>query len=136
MLKIDAFETRRILRANVAPSEPKIADLMRKTCNLSEQDWPQDKLLEHTRRGLDRAIDQDLTTQQDVMDFLVLRHVFGERFDEFPAVRKFLARTDLPPDNRILLMMLTLPLAIWNVVKRRTPPGPSPSMLLNKQERS
>ena len=53
-----------------------------------------------------------------VIGFLVLRHQFGERFDEFPAVRKFLSRSDLPPDNRIQLMMLTLPLGIWEMWSR------------------
>jgi hypothetical protein len=125
MLKIDAFQTRKILRANIVHSEPQITDAVRQICNLDEQDWPPDKLLEHTRRGLDSAIGHDLSTLQDIMGFLTLRHVFGERFDEFPAVRKFLARKDLPTGNRIQLMMLTLPPMIWDVVKRRTPPGPS-----------
>ncbi|MDR2990728.1 MAG: hypothetical protein LBU72_02115 [Burkholderiaceae bacterium] len=125
MLKLSAFETRRILRANLAPSEPQLADMVRQIRHLNEQDWPPDKLLEHTRRGLDSAIGHDLSTLQDIMGFLTLRHVFGERFDEFPAVRKFLVRADLPTGNRIQLMMLTLPPLIWDVVQRRTPPGPS-----------
>ncbi len=102
---------------------------MRQTCHLSEQDWPHDRLLAHTRRGLDRAVGWGLSTPDDVIGFLALRHQFGERFDEFPAVRKFLARTDLPPDGRIQLMMLELPMGIWDVVRRRTPAGESSSPL-------
>jgi hypothetical protein len=132
MLKVDDLESRKILRANLVPGEAQLADAMRKIGHLSEQDWPADKLLEHTRRGLDSAIGHGLTTLQDIMGFLTLRHKFGERFDEFPAVRKFLARADLPAGNRIQLMMLTLPLAIWDVVKRRTPSGPSWSVLSAK----
>ena len=116
-------------RARLVPREPAIADHVRQVWKLDEQSWPQDKLLAHTQRGLDRAVGWNLTTQQDILGFLVLRHQFGERFDEFPAVRKFLSRTDLPPVKRIQQMMLTLPLAIWDVVARRTPPGPSTSTL-------
>jgi hypothetical protein len=125
MLKFNASQMRTMLRTNLVQSESKLADMVRQICFLGEQEWPADKLLEHTRRGLDHAIGNDLSTQEDIVGFLVLRHQFGERFDEFPAVRKFFARADLPPDNRIQLLMLTLPLAIWDVVKRRTPPGPS-----------
>jgi len=125
MLKFDASQMRIMLRTNLVQSEPQIVDHVRVVCSLSIEEWSQDKLLEHTRRGLDRAIAHGLSTQQDVLGFLVLRHLFGERFDEFPAVRKFLARTDLPPDNRILLLMMAHPRAIWDVVKRRTQPGPS-----------
>jgi len=70
-----------------------------------------------------------LSTPDDVIGFLALRHQFGERFDEFPAVRKFLSRTDLPPEGRIQLMMLELPMGIWDVVRRRTPAGESSSPL-------
>ena len=125
MLKLDADEMRRILRLNFTRDEQPITELMRTTMELDLQQWPQDKLLEHTRRGLDRAIAHNLSTQRDVMRFLVMRHQYGERFDEFPAVRKFLQRKDLPVDDRIEMMMLTLPMLIWDVVKRRTPPGPS-----------
>lgn len=123
MLKLDQLEMQRTLRLNLVQSEQAIADIVRQSCNLDEAEWPQDKLLAHTRRGLDQAIGWNLTTQEDVIGFLVLRQQFGERFDEFPAVRKFLSRSDLPPDNRIQLMMLTLPLGIWDVVRRRTPQG-------------
>jgi hypothetical protein len=128
MLKLDAYEMRRILRLSLARDELQLAELMRKIFNLGLDEWPQDKLLEHTRRGLDRAIAHNLTVGQDITRFLVMRHQFGERFDEFPAVRKFLARKDLPVDDRIEMMMLTLPPLIWDVVKRRTPPGPSEPM--------
>ena len=130
MLKLDQLEMQRTLRLNLVQSEPQIADIVRQSCDLDEAAWPQDQLLAHTRRGLDQAIGWNLTTQEDVIGFLVLRHQFGERFDEFPAVRKFLSRSDLPPDNRIQLMMLTLPLGIWDVVKRRTPPGQSGPILM------
>ena len=123
MLKLDQLEMQRALRLNLVQSEDAIADIVRQSCSLNEAEWPQDKLLAHTQRGLDQAIGWNLTTQEDVIGFLVLRQQFGERFDEFPAVRKFLARNDLPPDNRIQLMMLTLPLGIWDVVRRRTPQG-------------
>ena len=123
MLKLDQLEMQRTLRLNLVQSEPQIADIVRQSCDLDEAAWPQDQLLAHTRRGLDQAIGWNLTTQEDVIGFLVLRHQFCERFDEFPAVCKFLSRSDLPPDNRIQLMMLTLPLGTWDVVKRRTPKG-------------
>jgi len=125
MLKFDNLEMQRTLRLNLVQSEPHIAEVMRKAFNLQEPEWPSDRLLPHIQRGLDSAIGWNLTTQQDIMDFLALRHLFGERFDEFPAVRKFLSRTDLPVSNRIRLMMAQLPLAIWDVVQRRTPAGPS-----------
>ena len=116
---------RRILRLGLVRDEAQLAELMRKVFKLSLDEWPQDKLLAHTQRGLDRAIAHDLTDGQDITRFLVLRHQYGERFDEFPAVRKFLARKDLPSDGRIEMMLLTLSPLIWSVVKRRTPPGPS-----------
>lgn len=116
---------RKALRLRIVPSEPAIVAHVRQVCDLDEAAWPQAQLLAHTQRGLDRAVAQGLRTQEDVLAFVVLRHQFGERFDEFPAVRKFLARTDLPPDNRVQRMMLEFPLAIWDVVRRRTPPGPS-----------
>ena len=118
-------ENRRIVRERVRASEQAIMQHLRQVCDLALQEWPDDRLLPHTQRGLDRAIAQGLTTQQDVLNFLCMRHQFGERFDEFPAVRQFLARRDLPPDQRIPLMMMELPLGIWDVVKRRTPAGPS-----------
>jgi len=127
MIKLTEQEMQRALRRNLEPNQAQIADALRQICRLDEQQWPPERLLAHTRRGLDRAIGWNLTTGQDIMSFLALRHQFGERFDEFPAVRKFLSRTDLPVDNRIPLMMLELPLAIWDVVRRRTPAGPSPS---------
>jgi len=125
MLKLDAYEMRRILRLSLARNELQLAELMRKVFNLDLEQWPEEKLLTHTRRGMDHAIAHNLTTMQDITQFLVMRHRFGERFDEFPAVRQFLARTDLPTEGRIELMMLTLPPAIWAVVQRRTPSGPS-----------
>lgn len=118
-------EAQRILRERIVESEPAIIAHLRQVCGLDPAAWPDAVLLAHTQRGLDRAIFQGLSTQQDVLGFLALRHTFGERFDEFPAVRDFLARTDLPPDNRVQRMMLELPMGIWDVVKRRTPPGPS-----------
>ncbi|AVS76848.1 hypothetical protein C8246_12690 [Paracidovorax avenae] len=124
-MQLDESEMRRVLRRRLAVSESAIAQHMRDVWGLSLDRWPQDVLLAHTRRGLDRAVAQGLRTQQDVLAFLVMRHQFGERFDEFPAVRDFLARPGLPPDNRIASMMLALPMAIWDVVRRRTPPGPS-----------
>lgn len=129
MMEISTLEMQRTLRRNLVPSEEGIAAIVRQTCHLSEQDWPHDRLLAHTRRGLDRAVGWGLSTPDDVIGFLALRHQFGERFDEFPAVRKFLARTDLPPDGCIQLMMLELPMGIWDVVRRRTPAGESSSPL-------
>ena len=121
MLKLDQLEMQRTLRLNLKQSEGAIADIVRQACDLDEATWPQDKLLAHTQRGLDQAIRWNLTTQEDIVGFLVLRHQFGERFDEFPAVRKFLGRSDLPTTRRVQHMMLALPIGIWSVVQRRTP---------------
>ncbi len=129
MMEISALEKLRALRRNLVPGEERIAQIVRQACQLSEHDWPPARLLAHTRRGLDRAVGWGLSTQQDMIGFLALRHQFGERFDEFPAVRRFLSRSDLPPDGRIPLMMLEHPMAIWDVVRRRTPAGESTSPL-------
>jgi len=43
-----------------------------------------------------------------------------------PAVRQYLARTDLPSDQRMQRMMLELPFDVWQQVGQSTPPGPSP----------
>lgn len=119
-------ELRRQQRAALQAHEAMLADAVREVAQLGRRDWPANALLEHTRRGLDRAVLHGLDTQPDLLSFLAFRHLFGERFDEFPAVRRHLARTDLPSGHRMQHMMLTLPLGIWDVVRRRTPPGPSP----------
>lgn len=124
-MQLSDGDMRRVLRQRLVSSESAIMAHVKAVCRLDDAAWPPDTLLAHTRRGLDRAVAQGLQTQEDVLAFLVLRHQFGERFDEFPAVRQFLARTDLPPDHRIARMMQALPLALWDVVQRRTPPGPS-----------
>ncbi len=124
-MELSNDEIRRMLRQNLVPSEGEIAQHLREVCQLTQDEWPDARLLSHTQRGLDRAIAQGLTTQQDVLAFLALRHQYGERFDEFPAVRNFLARTDLAVGNRIAQMFLEQPLALWDVVRRRTQPGPS-----------
>ena len=124
-MDLTSVEQRRILRQRLVASEPAIMAMVRQTALLDPAEWPDERLLPHTQRGLDRAIAQGLRTQEDVIAFLSMRHQFGERFDEFPAVRDFLARDDLPPDQRIPRMMMSLPLAIWDVVRRRTAPGPS-----------
>ncbi len=118
-------ELRHQLRLSLAEKELELMKAVREVANLNPQDWPDGKLLPHTRRGLDRAVFNRLTTQPDILNFLSFRHLFGERFDEFPAVRKFLDRNDLPASQRMQLMMLELPMAIWDVVIRRTPPGHS-----------
>lgn len=124
-MELSNDEIRRMLRKNLVQSEGEIAQHLREVCHLTQEDWPDTRLLAHTQRGLDRAISQGLTTQQDVLAFLALRHQYGERFDEFPAVRNFLARTDLAVGNRIPQMFLELPLALWDVVGRRTQVGES-----------
>ena len=121
MIQINDEESRRMTRATLAQAEPQIIDVVRQANDLDTVLWPPEKLQAHTRRGFDQAVSHQLTAIQDVIEFLTLRHQFGEHFDEFPAVKKFLARDDLPPTRRIQHMMLTLPAAIWAVVLRRTP---------------
>ena len=121
MIQINDDESRRMSRATLAQAESQIVEVVRQANDLDPTNWPFEKLQAHTRRGLDQAVVHRLTAIQDVIEFLTLRHQFGERFDEFPAVRKFLARNDLPPTRRIQQMMLELPTAIWAVVVRRAP---------------
>lgn len=121
MIQINDEESRRMTRATLAQAETRIMEVVRQANSLDPVRWPPAKLQAHTRRGLDRAVAHNLTAIQDVIEFLTLRHAFGERFDEFPAVKKFLSRNDLPPTRRIQQMMLELPAAIWAVVLRRTP---------------
>lgn len=120
-------ELRRQQRQSLAEHEVALMDAIRQVAMLAPDEWPDSKLLAHTRRGLDRAVLHGLDTQPDILNFLSFRHLYGERFDEFPAVRQYLQRTDLPASNRMQHMMLELPFGIWDVVRRRTPPGPSPS---------
>jgi hypothetical protein len=120
---------RRLLRANLAPREADIAQALRDMLKLDPNEWPEASLLAHTQRGLDQAIFHGMQTDQDILAFLTFRHLYGERFTEFPAVKRFLARTDLPAAPRMQYMMLELPMAIWHVVQRRTPAGPSTETL-------
>ena len=119
-------EQRRQQRAALQEHEVALATAVRGAANLNPRDWPDEALLAHTRRGLDRAVLHGLDTQPDILGFLTFRHLFGERFDEVPAVRQYLARTDLPSDQRMQRMMLELPFDIWQQVGQSTPPGPSP----------
>ena len=125
VVKYDAQESMQMLRKNLAQHEAATMEHLRQVCGLTEAEWPHERLQAHTRRGLDWAVHWRLHTDQDILSFLILRHEFGERFDEFPSVRKALKGDELPQDNRIAGMMMLLPMAIWDVVKRRTPAGPS-----------
>lgn len=111
-------EQQRMVRAMLEEDLDEIIQMVRRACALSQAEWPDARLRAQTRFGLDRAVAHDLIGAPDVMHFLILRHTIAERFDEFPAVKKFLARTDLPPTGKIELMMLELPLGIWEVVQR------------------
>jgi len=126
-MNLQPDEIRRQQREALRQHETALMQALRQSANLDAAQWPDTVLLPHTQRGLDRAVVHGLSTQPDILSFLTFRHLFGERFDEFPAVRDFLARQDLPTANRVQLMMLELPFAIWDIVKRRTPAGPSPS---------
>ena len=126
MTMSDKTEQRRQQRAALQAQEVSLAQAVREAAHLSPDDWPDEVLLAHTRRGLDRAVLHGLDTQPDILGFLSFRHLFGERFDEVPAVRQYLARTDLPGDQRMQRMMLELPFDAWQQVGQSTPPGPSP----------
>jgi hypothetical protein len=56
MMEISALETLRTRRRNLVPAEEQIAAIVRQTCHLDEDECPQDRLLAHTRRGLDRQL--------------------------------------------------------------------------------
>ncbi len=69
--------------------------------------------------AMERAIDLGLSHVNDIVGYTALACLFGDDFDKAPAVRRFFARTDLPPAGRIIQMMRELPLVYWNVVQQR-----------------
>jgi len=81
MTMSDKTELRRQQRAALQAQEVTLAQAVREAAYLNPEDWPDDALLAHTRRGLDRAVLHGLDTQPDILGFLSFRHLLGERFD-------------------------------------------------------
>lgn len=120
-LVLSAQQQHAMLRHRLQENAPTIAAALRESCQLPADAWPDDRLIAHTRAGIDRALERGLTGGLDVVGFLSLRHSVSDRFDEFPAVRHFFERTDLAPDNRMFQLFTALPLAIWSLIRRRLP---------------
>lgn len=98
----------------------KISGIVRKACGLDAKSWPDDRLIPHSKEGIERAIKYGMACLEDVVGFLMLLHLIGQNFDQLPAIRQELKRTDLPSVGRIEALFLHLPLAVWDIAKRRT----------------
>ena len=68
------------------------------------------ELTEFIRAGLRRGIfDHDLTWEVDVVTFLAWRQLFGQHFDELPAVRNAFLATRDEPGSRLALIVRHAP---------------------------
>ena len=98
----------------------KITAIVRKACGLDTKAWPDDRLTRYCRDGIEPALKYRMATLEDVVGFLMLRHLISPNFDQLPAIRRELQRTDLPVNGRIEALFLHLPLAVWDIARRRT----------------
>lgn len=120
-MQLETAQLQDMFRQRLLANLPALNDALRQACHLPLDVWPEDRLQAHTREGIELALKHGMSSGEDVMGWLSLRHSVSERFHEFPAVRDHLARTDLPPANRMHHMFQALPLGIWSIIRRRLP---------------
>jgi hypothetical protein len=109
-----------IFRLQLRELRVELIPIIRASCKLPEGSITDERLVEWMTAQIDIAVDRGMQSVRDVVAFLVLLRSVGPRFYEFPAVKKFLTRSDLPVDGKIERMFLDLPVAIWAVVQRHS----------------
>lgn len=119
-LHIDAAQAKRMYRLSLLDRMDEILPVVRRVFDLDAQQWPDHKLRGPTIEKIDTALSLGLTSFTDIIAFMVLLRTVSPRFYEFPKVKQFLARKDLPLNGRVERMLLELHPGTWDVVARRT----------------
>ena len=91
-------------------------DELRRSRALGSKFWDDDELIEDTKHYIGIALDElELTSDNDMLGFLKLRHSVGPRFYEITRVRLHLQKNaeTAPPGSRILYMLAQFSAAYW-----------------------
>lgn len=117
-LPISPEHAREMFRFRLRELRPDLLPIVRRACALDDDSLNEQKLGAWIDSATDAALACGMRSVGDVVAFMTLLRTVGPRFHEFPAVRQFFQRTDLPADGRIARLFAEVPLALWAVVQR------------------
>jgi hypothetical protein len=120
---IGEAQARAMFRFRLHEMQAELMPVVRQACKLPESQLDDAACAAWMQAGIDLAVANGMACMEDVVGFMAMLRSVGPRFHEFPAVRKYLARPDLPATGRILGLFEALPLALWAVVQRRSSGG-------------
>ncbi len=121
---IGEAQARAMFRLRLAEMHEELLPVVRQACRIAPQQATDAQVFEWMDLAIDVALDNGMRCVSDVVAFLSLLRSVGPRFHEFPAVRQYFARADLPAEGRVLGLFEALPLAIWAVVQRHSGGAP------------